>query len=104
MLKPTLERRPEVRPPTTTTAVKTKVMTLVEPARMLAGANDLAIVGAAALTVRLAVLDTAPVAAWVLATPDVVLGSAPGMSEVTTTVTVQLALAGMVSPVRLKAV
>ena len=46
-----------------------KVIVLVEPYAMLAGANALAIVAEAAVTVSTATLETAPVGAWVLETP-----------------------------------
>src|SRR5207253_2424807 len=52
----------------------------VPSAAMLAGAKALAIVGTAAVTVRFAVLETAPVAACVLDTPEVAFGLVPGIS------------------------
>ena len=70
----------------------------VLPDAMVAGANALAMVGTAAVTVRLAVLDTALVAASLLDTPVVVLGKTPGVLLFTTMDTVQLPLPGIVKP------
>ncbi len=81
-----------------------KVIVLVPLAAIEVGAKALAIVGATAVTVRFAVLEAAPVGALALATPDVAFGWTPGMLLVTTTVTVQLPLAGTVSPLKLSAV
>ena len=90
--------------------LKVKVIVDVPPMAMDAGAKALAIVGATAVTVRFAVLDAAPATGvWVLTTPDVVFGLVPTMSDVTTTVTVQLpgttpTAAGMVRPLKLSTV
>jgi hypothetical protein len=51
----------------------------VAPAAMADGEKAFAIAGDCAVTVRLAVFDTAPVAAWALATPLAVLGCVPGV-------------------------
>ena len=61
----------------------------------------LLIVGAAAVTVRLAVFETAPVGASTLVTPVVALGKVPGVLLRTTMETVHEPLAGMVRPVKL---
>ena len=63
----------------------------------------MAIVGAAS-TVRLAVLLTAPAGVCVVVTPEVALGCTPGVLLVTANVTVQAPLAGIVMPLKLKAV
>ncbi len=78
-----------------------KVMVLVAPKAMLAGPKALVMLGATAVTVRLAVFDTAPIAASLLDTPEVLLGNVPGVLAVTKMVTVQLPDAGMVSPLTL---
>ena len=63
------------------------------------------VAGSTAATIRFAVLDTAPIGAWVLDRPVVVvLGLVPDTVLVTVMVTVQVALAGTVSPVRVIAV
>jgi hypothetical protein len=80
-----------------------KLIWLVPPTAMVDVTNAFAIVGAA-YTVRLAVFDTAPVAAWALATPLAVLGRTPGVLDVTVTLMVQVPAAGIVNPVKLKAV
>jgi hypothetical protein len=46
---------------------------------MADGEKAFAIAGDCAVTVRLAVFDTPPVAAWALATPLAVLGCVPGV-------------------------
>jgi hypothetical protein len=81
--------------------VMVKSIWLVPPIEIVGVTNTLAIVGAAALIVSVAVLDAVPVAASALDTPDVVLGNMPGVLDVATIVTVQLPLAGMVNPVKL---
>src|ERR1700733_1092642 len=59
----------------------------------------------AANTVRVAVLLAVPaVGVWVVVTPDAVLFWAPGVLLVTLNVTLQLLLAGMVIPVKLRLV
>ena len=59
----------------------------------------------AANTVRVAVLLTVPaVVVCVVVTPEVVLGWAPGVLLVTLKITVQLLLAGIVMPVKLREV
>ena len=58
----------------------------------------------AASTVRLAVLLPVPVVVCVVVTPDVAFGCMPGMLLVTGKVTVQLPLAGMVIPEKLREV
>ena len=84
---------------------KTNVMVEVPSAAIVVGRKALVMVGATAVTVRLAVFDTAPASGvWVVVTPLVVFGCTPTMSEVTTTVTVQLPLAGMVRPLTVSAV
>jgi hypothetical protein len=67
------------------------------------GLNAFAMAGvASAVTVRLAVLLTAPaVGVWVVVTPEVVLGCEPTVELVTLKVTVQLPLAGIVIPLKL---
>jgi hypothetical protein len=58
-----------------------------------------------AVTARSAVLLTVPaVGVCVVFTPEVVLGSEPAVELVTLNVTVQLALAGIVIPLKLSAV
>ena len=73
---------------------------------MVPGAKPLAIVGAAiAVTTRLAVLLPDPgLVISVVVTPPVVLGLVPTLLLVTSMVSVQLLLAGMVIPVKLRAV
>ena len=68
------------------------------PAAIEAGAKTLARVGANAVTVRFAVLETALMGASVLVTPVVLLGNRPGVLLLITMATVQLLLAGMVRP------
>src|SRR5258708_33910871 len=74
------------------------------PGRMVPGENALAIVGAVAGTVSVAVFEGAPVAACVLETPEVVLGLAPGVVPRTTTVTVHESDAGTERPVKVRLV
>src|SRR5260370_33990367 len=58
-----------------------------------------------ALTVRMALLLAEPAdGVWVVVTPDVALGFPPCVLLVTLKVTVQLLLAGIVIPVKLRAV
>ena len=66
----------------------------------------MAMVGEAmAVTVRVAVLLGLPaVAVWVVVTPEVVFGWPPAVLLVTLKTTVQLPLAGMLIPVKLRAV
>ena len=60
---------------------------------------------ASAVTVRVAVLLAAPaVGVWVVVTPEVVFGCAPTVLLVTLKITVQFPLAGIVIPVKLRAV
>ena len=63
----------------------------------------MAMVGAAN-TVRVALLLAVPVGVCVVVTPDVLLGWTPAVLLVTLNVTVQLLLAGIVIPVKLRAV
>jgi hypothetical protein len=76
------------------------------PDAIVAGLNALAMVGvASAVTVSVAVLLAAPaVGACVVVTPEVVLGFPPTVLLVTVKITVQLPLAGIVIPVKLRAV
>jgi hypothetical protein len=84
--------------------VKVKVIVEVPPDWIVARLNAFAIVGAPN-TVRFAVFDGVPaVGVWVVVTPLVVFGLTPKVLEVTTMVTVQLPLAGIVSPLSVKAV
>src|SRR5437868_5056232 len=71
----------------------------VPPGLIALGAKALAIVGETEVTVSVAVLDTAPVAACVLDTPEAVFGFAPTAVPRTTTVTVHERLAGIDRPV-----
>src|SRR5260221_351702 len=82
------------------------VMVRVEmpPGLMDDGENALATVGEVAVTVRVAVFDTGPVAACVLETPEVVFGLTPTEVPRTITVTVHESDAGMVRPVKESAV
>ena len=76
----------------------------VPPVWIEVGVNNLAIVGGAK-TVRLAVLLAAPAAGvCVVVTPDVVFGWTPAVLLVTLKTTVQELLAGIVIPLKLKAV
>jgi len=68
------------------------------------GANAFPTVGELAVTVRVAVFDTGPVAACVLDTPEAVFGLTPADVPRTTTVTVHESEAGMVRPVIVSAV
>src|SRR5206468_1423319 len=80
------------------------VSTEMPAGSMDAGANAFAIVGALAVTVSVAVLDAAPVAAWLLETPEAVFGFAPIAVPRTTTVTVHESDAGIVRPEKASAV
>src|ERR1039457_5799978 len=79
------------------------VTTELPPDAIEVGLNPLAIVGAAN-TVRLALLLAVPVGVCVVVTPDVLVGRTPAVLLVTLKVTVQLLLAGIVIPVKLRAV
>ena len=70
----------------------------VPPDAIVAGVKTLAMVGATAVTVKLAVLDGAPVTASLLETPVVVFGKMPGVLLLTTMDTVQLPLPRIVRP------
>jgi hypothetical protein len=83
--------------------VMVKSTWLVPPSEIVGVTNTLTIVGALAFTVKVAVLDAAPVAASALATPLVVFGNIPGVLDVTRSVMVQLPAAGIVSPAKLSA-
>jgi hypothetical protein len=96
-------------PPVRTTALlldNVRVTTELPPATIEVGLNALAMVGVTKLlTVSEGVLLAAPaVGVWVVVTPEVVLGLAPGVLLVTLKVTVQLPLAGMLIPLKLRAV
>ncbi len=78
---------------------RVKVIVEVPPDTIPEGENALAIVGGAAVTVRLALFETAPVGVSALDTPEAWLGCTPGMSLVTAIVTVQEPAAGTVRPV-----
>jgi hypothetical protein len=82
------------------------VMVKVEvlPAVIAAGAKALAMVGAAAVTVRLAVFETTLAGACVVVIALVVFGLVPGVLLRTITETVQEPDAGMVMPLKLNAV
>jgi hypothetical protein len=81
-----------------------KVTTEVPPEMIEVGPKLFAMVGAAN-TVRVAVLLAAPaVGVCVVVTPEVVLFCVPGVVLVTLKITVQLPFAGMVIPVKLRAV
>ena len=80
------------------------VSTEIPPGSIAAGANAFAMLGALAVTVRVAVFDAAPVAAWLLETPDAVFGLAPIAVPRTTTVTVHESDAGTVRPENASAV
>ncbi len=83
-----------------------KVMVVVPPDTICVGENALAMVGGEAdVTVRSAVLLTGPaLGISVVVTPLVLFGLVPSVLLVTTTVTVQLPLAGMVTPLKVSAV
>jgi hypothetical protein len=84
--------------------VNVKVIVEVPPLWIVPVPNAFAIVGAPR-TVRFAVFDVVPaVGVCVVVTPLVVFGLTPTVLEVTTTVTVQLPLAGMVNPLSVNAV
>jgi hypothetical protein len=83
--------------------VSVRVTTEVPPDTIEVGLNALAMVGAAS-TVRFAVLLPEPAEVCVVVTPDVLLGWTPGVLLVTLKVTVQLALVGILIPVKLRAV
>ena len=72
----------------------------IPPEEIDVGANAFASVGALAVTVKVAVLDTAPVVASLLDTPVALLGKVPGVLLLMMIDTVQLPLAGIVSPVK----
>ena len=82
--------------------VTVMVSVVTSPELMLAGAKALPKVSGVAVTVRLALLDAAPVAASLEDTPLAWLGQVPAIALVTTIVTVQVALAGIVRPVKLR--
>ena len=75
---------------TTLGLLSVNVMVLVWPARIVAGANALAMVAASAVTIRLAVLDALPTLVWVVVTPLLVLGLVPVVVAVTEISVVQL--------------
>ena len=77
------------------------VLVLLLSASMATGANAFVMVGGAAITIRFAVFDTAPVIASgpVTDTVEVVFGRVPGVSLVTNNVIVQVPL-GKVRPVK----
>ena len=75
------------------------VSVAVPPDTIDAGAKALLIVGADAVTVSVAVFETALAGASFVVSTDVVFGCMPATLLTTTTVTVQLAAAGIVSPV-----
>ena len=80
------------------------VTTLVPPDWIAAGANAFEIV-ASAKTDRLAVLLAAPaIGVCVVVTPDVVFGFVPSVLLVTLKITVHEPLAGIVMPLKLRAV
>ncbi len=84
--------------------VNVNVIVEVPPAVIVAGEKAFAIVGVPS-TVRLAVFDTVPaVGTSVVVTPLVAFGCTPSTLELTTIVTVQLSLAGIVIPLRLRLV
>ena len=83
---------------------RVSVTVLELPDWIAAGANAFAIV-ASAKTDRLAVLLAAPaIAVCVVVTPDVVFGFVPSVLLVTLKITVHEPLAGIVMPVKLRAV
>ena len=86
--------------------LKVKVIVEVPSAAIDVGRKALAMVaGSTAATTRFAVLDTAPIGAWVLDRPVVVvLGLVPAVVLVTVMVTVQLPFAGTVMPVNVSTV
>lgn len=57
-----------------------------------------------AVTVKFAVFDAVPMVVCVVVTPLVVFGFTPSVVDVTTTVTVQLLLAGIEIPLKVNAV
>jgi hypothetical protein len=77
-----------------------KSIWLVPPSAIVGVTKVFTMVGATAVTVSVAVLDTAPTGVCALETPEVVFGKAPGVFAVTSRVTVQLPLAGIVSPLK----
>ena len=83
--------------------VNVRVTVELPPDAIDVGLKPLLILGATN-TVRLAVLLAAPADVCVVVTPDVVLFWTPGVLLVTLKITVQLALAGMVIPLKLRAV
>jgi len=86
--------------------VKVRVTTELPPGAIEVGLKAFAMVGvASAVTVRSAVLLAVPAGPLcVVLTPEVVLGLGPVVVLVTLKVTVQLPLAGMVIPLKLRAV
>jgi hypothetical protein len=79
------------------------VMVEVPPVTMVAGLKAFEMV-AGPSTVKFAVFDAVPIAVCAVVTPLVVFGFTPSVLDVTTTVTVQLLLAGIVIPDRLRLV
>jgi hypothetical protein len=73
------------------------------PGSIVPGEKDFATVGDVAVTVSVAVFETAPVDVWLLETPEVVLGFAPAVVPRTTTVTVHDSAAGTLSPLKASA-
>lgn len=83
--------------------VNVNVNVEIVPAGVGVGAK--ALVSATCDTCKFAVLDATPtVGVWVVVIPLVVLGNNPAVELVTTTVNVQLPLAGKTMPVKLSAV
>src|SRR3954468_11769025 len=68
------------------------------PGSIVGGEKALVTVGAVAVTVSVAVLDTAPVVVWLLDTPEAVFALAPAAVPRTSTVTVQASDAGTERP------
>jgi hypothetical protein len=83
--------------------VRIKVMVDVPPLEIVVGLNALAMVGGAS-TVRFTVDEADPRVVCVVVTPLVMFGFTPGVLEVTRTVTVQLPLAGIVIPLKVRLV
>lgn len=82
---------------------KVKVTTDCPPDEIVVGANAFPIVGGA-ITVRFAVLLAVPTVVCVVVTPLVVFCLMPAVLLVTSKVTVQVLFAGIVMPLKLKAV
>ena len=74
----------------------------IPPDEIDVGANAFASIGAVAVTINVAVLDPDPVVASLLDTPVALLGKAPGVLLLMMIDTVQLPLAGIVSPLKFK--